>query len=119
MFFGWLGYKFDSIVGNLVKYNTPIVLAYFKQHGLPPCEPEYRFCKERKWRADFAFVNEKILLEIEGGVFTRGRHLRPTGFLADCEKYNKAAVLGWRVLRVQPKDLLMPETIEMLKEILL
>lgn len=60
---------------------------------------EYKFHPERKWRFDFAFVPEKIAVEIEGGIFTSGRHSRGANFIKDCEKYNAATILGWRVLR--------------------
>jgi len=66
---------------------------------------EYRFHPKRLWRFDFAWPEWKIYLEIEGGVYTKGRHLRPKGFLSDMEKYNAATILGWRMLRATPKDL--------------
>ena len=53
-----------------------------------------------------------MALEIEGGVFSRGRHVRPMGFLADMEKYNAAAVLGWRVLRCTPDTLYHKDTLD-------
>lgn len=62
-------------------------------------ETEYHFHPERRWRADFAFVDERVLVEIEGGVWTRGRHTRGRGFVRDCEKYNAATLAGWAVLR--------------------
>jgi very-short-patch-repair endonuclease len=60
---------------------------------------EHRFHPERRWRFDIAWPDLKVAVEVEGGVFVRGRHNRPTGFINDCEKYNAAAVMGWRVLR--------------------
>jgi very-short-patch-repair endonuclease len=60
---------------------------------------EHRFHPERKWRFDFAFLSEKLAVEIEGGVFAFGGHSRGKGFEKDCEKYNAAIKLGWRVLR--------------------
>lgn len=53
----------------------------------------------RDWRADFAWPDHKLLVELEGGTFTNGRHVRPKGFRADCEKYNAAQKLGFIVLR--------------------
>ena len=66
--------------------------------GLSP-EKEYRFDMMRRWRADFAFPDAKMLVEFEGGVYSQGRHTRGKGFENDCEKYNTAALLGFRVLR--------------------
>lgn len=68
--------------------------------GLDVPEREYRFHKVRRWRFDFAFPDRMIAVEVEGGVWSRGRHTRPGGFEADCEKYNEAALLGWRIFRV-------------------
>ena len=62
-------------------------------------EREYCFHSERKWRFDFAFPSEKIAVEIEGGVFKYGGHSRGKGYEKDCEKYNSAVIMGWRVLR--------------------
>lgn len=84
-----------------------------KEIGVAPVM-EYQFHPKRKWRFDYAFVNEKIALEVEGGVHTGGRHIRPRGFLNDMEKYNMAAVMGWRLLRTTPDMLLSRRTLEMI-----
>jgi len=67
--------------------------------GLPAPEAEYRFHEKRKWRFDFAWPDSMVAVEIEGGTFVRGRHTRGMGHHKDCEKYNQATLLGWRVLR--------------------
>jgi hypothetical protein len=52
---------------------------------------------------------------------SRGRRLdrntRGAGFVRDMEKYNRAAVLGWRLLRVTPDKLVSFGTFEMLRQI--
>lgn len=80
------------------------------------CVKEYRFHPKRMWRYDYAIPSHKIALEVEGGVWTRGRHTRPQGFLGDIEKYNQGALLGWRVFRTTPSELYCRATIEMLRE---
>jgi len=60
---------------------------------------EYKFHPERRWRFDHAFVSLKVAVEYEGGIWTGGRHTRAIGYAKDCEKYNAAVKLGWKVLR--------------------
>lgn len=67
---------------------------------LPLPEREYRFAPPRRWRFDFAWPHRLLAIEVEGGIWTQGRHTRAQGFLADAEKYNEAMLAGWRILRV-------------------
>ncbi len=66
--------------------------------------PEYRFDLTRRWRFDFALMDgkRKIGVEIEGGVWINGKHVRGKGYENDCRKYNAAALQGWTVLRFTP-----------------
>jgi very-short-patch-repair endonuclease len=66
---------------------------------LPEPVPEYRFSDERKWRFDFAWHKDGLAAEVEGGVYIGGRHSRGKGYENDCEKYDYAALAGWKVLR--------------------
>ena len=77
---------------------------------------EYLFHPTRKWRFDYAIPDHKIALEVEGGVWTGGRHTRPQGFLGDIEKYNAGTLLGWRIFRVTPDDLCRLKTLELIKQ---
>lgn len=67
--------------------------------ALPKPEREHAFHPERKWRFDFAWPAFMIAVEVDGGTYSRGRHVRPEGFEKDAEKLNAAAELGWRVYR--------------------
>jgi very-short-patch-repair endonuclease len=71
----------------------------------PESEKEFRFHPVRKWRADFAHLPSRTLIEIEGGIYVHGRHNRGAGFAADLEKYLEAALAGWRVVRLGPNEL--------------
>ncbi|MEN3051332.1 MAG: DUF559 domain-containing protein [Candidatus Methanosuratincola petrocarbonis] len=72
-----------------------------KAFHLPPGIPEYKFAldKGRLFRFDFAWPEKKVAVELEGGTWIGGRHVRPEGFERDLEKYNLATALGWRVFR--------------------
>lgn len=94
-------------------------LSFFTACGVPKPEPEYRFHLTRKWRFDYAWPDKKLALEVEGGVWTKGRHTRGSGFIGDMKKYNTAATLGWRILRVQPSDLMKFDTMAMISNALL
>jgi len=77
-------------------------------------QSEYKFHPSRKWRFDFAYPESMIAIEVEGGIWVGGRHIHPIGFEKDCEKYNEATRMGWKVFRIPPKML----TIEYLTNLL-
>ena len=79
---------------------------------------EYRFNSARRWRADFALPQYRILIEVEGATYMGGRHTRGRGYANDCEKYNSAACLGWRVLRYT-SDMLRDNPGRVLDDVLL
>jgi len=64
---------------------------------------EYRFSPPRRWRVDFAWPDKMLAVEIEGGIWTGGRHTRGAGFENDCLKYNALSLAGWRLLRFTPE----------------
>ena len=79
---------------------------------------ELLFHPERKWRFDVACHSASIAIEIEGGVFVRGRHSRGKGMISDMEKYNAAVVLGWRLLRYAPDQMASGVFIEDVRQLL-
>lgn len=85
---------------------------------LPLPKLEYRFHPVRRWRFDLAWPEHKIALEVEGGIWSRGRHVRAAGYEEDCRKYNHAVLLGWRVLRVTVSMIDSGEALNVLKQIL-
>lgn len=90
------------------------------QMGLPEPVPEYRFHPTRKWRIDYYFEKngKRVGLEVEGGIWTGGRHTRAAGFKGDMEKYNAAAAEGIMIIRVTPADLMKSKTFELIKKLL-
>ncbi len=71
--------------------------------GWPPPVREYVFHPTRRWRLDFAWPKALVAVEVEGGTFVNGAHTRGAHFESDAEKYNEAALAGWKVLRVTSK----------------
>lgn len=85
--------------------------------GLKIAEREYRFCDLRRWKFDYAWPERRLAVELEGGVWVGGRHVRGKGYINDCEKYGTAALMGWLVIRLPP-DLITAEWVERIKEAL-
>ena len=73
--------------------------------GLPEPKRECLFWEGRRFRFDFCWPDLKIAVEVEGGTWVLGRHTRGAGFAKDCEKYNEAAILGWKVLRFPTEEI--------------
>jgi very-short-patch-repair endonuclease len=75
------------------------VMALHLRTASIPFVMEFKFCPSRKWRSDFHISNSRVLIEVEGGTWSGGRHTRGKGYQNDCEKYSWAAAHGWVVLR--------------------
>lgn len=84
------------------KLEDDFLAAWNSWPGLQPPEREHRFHPTRKWRFDFAWPSHKLAVEVEGG---GGRHHSFAGHHADCDKYNEAVRLGWRVMRFTGKHI--------------
>lgn len=93
-------------------------LSLLKSVGMELPVPEFIFHPTRKWRFDFAWPDHYIALEVEGGIFIGGRHSRGVGMQQDFTKYNEAAILGWRIIKVVPKELISSQTIKLLQKLI-
>lgn len=83
---------------------------------------EFLFHPERPWRFDFIIRDRRfglgIAIEIEGGIWTNGAHVRGKHFESDLRKYNEAAKLGWVVIRFTPNMIIRGESKVFLAELL-
>ena len=82
---------------------SPLALRFeemWKALGFPELRPEFKFHEHRKWRFDYVHLDSMVAVELEGGIFCRGRHSRPRGMPGDCDMYNAAAELGFHVFRL-------------------
>lgn len=53
--------------------------------------------RSRRYRLDFAHPDSCTGIEIQGGVYNRGRHVTGSGYERDCRKYNLAYTSGWTI----------------------
>ena len=113
-------------------YNGSFVTQVWAAAGIATPQVEYQFDTTRKWRFDFAWPKNQqigdgrsemggkaqpqlpsanchllaggVALEVQGGLWVRGRHTRGAGQKNDMEKFTAAAVAGWRILYCQPSE---------------
>lgn len=101
------GGRRSRVAERPVDYEDELA-AQIRLAGLPEPERQFRFAPPRKFASDLAYPHlppgRRFLVEIEGGTWapTPGRHNHPVGFGRDLEKYNLAALLGYRLLRFTP-----------------
>ncbi|MEZ2773589.1 DUF559 domain-containing protein [Acinetobacter pseudolwoffii] len=91
--------KRPKVKGEKVQSEGEVKLATALKALKIDFEQEFKFHPERKWKADFHLVGKKILVEVEGGIWSGGRHTRGKGYIGDMQKYNAATMMGYQVIR--------------------
>ena len=86
--------------------------------GLTGYVREYQAIPGRKFRFDFAFMKERLLVEINGGTYSKGAHSTGTGINRDYEKGNLAVLNGWRVLSFDTKMVKSGAALEVVEQFL-
>ena len=87
--------------------------------GLPEPVREYRFLPQRRYRADFAWVDHRILVECEGGLWMRkSGHNTAQAIMRDMHKSNLAQVAGWIMLRFSADDIGSGLALDLLERVL-
>lgn len=80
-------------------------LPYWSNAHALTMEKEFQFDQDRKWRFDYCWPAIKVALEFEGGIYLqKSGHNTASHYTKDTEKYNRATVLGWKVIRVTAKN---------------
>lgn len=87
--------------------------------GLPEPEREFKAIPNRRFRFDFAWVEQKLLVEVQGGIYQyHPSHTSAGKIRRDCEKLNLAVLQGYRVLHFTPDMVQNGEAINMIEEAL-
>lgn len=76
----------------------------FKAAGVTGYVREAHVHPRRKFRADFLFIEKKLIVEVQGGAWVGGRHTNGAGFEDDCERTCLLVLEGYRLLTVTPKQ---------------
>lgn len=88
-------------------------LAQVKTAGLPIPERQFLFARPRRFAADFAWPDLRLLVEVEGGG-GHGAHQRGR-YESDCRKYNLATILGWKLIRFSTRMIRDGEAVNTLR----
>ena len=62
----------------------------------------------RKFRVDFAWINSKVIVEINGQTWQKGGHSSGKGLYRDYEKLNLAQANGWVVFQLSSEMITYP-----------
>lgn len=92
-----LHYDFECLVQNYFPAIYPFIVR------------EHEFSKVRRFRFDYCWIQYKVAVDLQGGIYAKpgkGRksgHLSIPGMEADMEKINLAQVEGWVMLQLSPR----------------
>ena len=88
-------------------------LLLLQAHHVPLPQLEVTFAPGRKFRADYCWVAERVIVERDGGLYRGGRrpgtalsgHSSIAGIRRDMDKSNVAQLAGYLYLRFEPRQL--------------
>jgi len=86
--------------------------------GLTGYVREFAAIPGRKFRFDFCFREERLLIEINGGTYSKGAHGRGVGINRDYEKHNLAVINNWRVLSFDTKQVKSGAALQVTEQLL-
>ena len=82
-----------------------LLLAQIRASDTPVPVRQFAFakCIGRQYKADAAWVDERLIVEVNGGIWRHGRHNTGIGYENDMERNDLAAAMGWKVLQFSPR----------------
>lgn len=88
------------------KASAEKMLALQLQAGDWQFATQFKYVEGRKFAADFVVYSktgdDAVLVEVQGGIYSKRAHGSVTGVLADIDRLNEATIARWRLLRVTP-----------------
>lgn len=90
-----------------------------KVAGLPEPTREYRFDSVKRWRFDFAYLDCKLAIEVEGATWIPNTgHTSGVGYRENVRKYNAAVMQGWKLLRFTTDMVKSGEALKVIEEMI-
>ena len=84
-----------------MRSKLELTLAFqIRAAGLITPVVEFKAVPGRRYRWDFAWPEQKLLVEVQGGIWTKGGHSTGKGITRDAEKANLATLAGYRCITV-------------------
>lgn len=78
-------------------------------------QQQYQWHESRRWRADFAWPDRRVLLEVHGATWVMGRHNRGTGYAEDRRKANEAQLRGWTYIEATAEHVRSGQALEWIR----
>ncbi len=90
---------------------------HLRAEGITDFKRQFKFLDDRRYMADFAWVKERLLVEVQGGVALRRRrsHTGIEGYHRDRVRSNLAQLAGWRILEFIPIDVKKGRAVRLIK----
>jgi len=73
--------------------------------SLPQLETQFRPLLSRRFRIDFAYPSIRLGIEVDGGIWNRGAHIRPAGRESDMLRDATLMLNGWTIMRFSSKHI--------------
>ena len=89
-----------------------------RAHGVTGWTREFQAIPTRRFRLDFAWPDQKVGVELDGGTWSNGRHSRGKGYDSDCEKLALLQLAGWTIFKATATHLKDGSTIRWTMEAL-
>jgi very-short-patch-repair endonuclease len=92
---------------NIKNKATVILPQVWRAYGLPKPKVNYKFDRNhvRKFELDFAWLEIKLGVEIQGQIWMKGGHTSGVGYRRDLEKKHMLIEQGWILLEFEPKHI--------------
>lgn len=119
-----LGSHLETMFATLWVDQWPSIDLHTQWSDVPLWEIDYRNRtalkpRSKRYKADFAHPESRLLIEIDGSVWQKGGHNSGSGRMRDCRKDALAVLSGWRVIRLAGEDMVTTEYVQAIGESIL